>query len=869
MHEKILFCFCLFFLPVMSLFATHQRAGEITYRHIRDLTYEITVITYTYTPSPAKRPEIDVWWGDGTYSTIPRESETNMANNITLNRYIAQHTFPATGNYHITFEDPNRNAGIVNIENSVNIPFFLETILYIHPFLGYNDSPVLLNPPIDNGCYGKPFYHNPGAYDPDGDSLSYSLISCRGYEGEVIPGYKLPAASSHIDIDPVTGDFTWDSPTLNGEYNIAILIREWRAGELIGSIVRDMQISIAPCNNEPPSIEVKDTCVLAGTNLSIPVIAMDPNSTNVTLSATGDLFQLSSLPAVFAETSGAPPLRTTLHWQTICNHVRKNPYTVLFKVTDNGPTVALSNYKQLHIQVIAPAPKNLIATAEGNHVNLSWTADSCPNATGYDLYRRIGSNPFSPDECETGLSPDKGYQRIATLQGYDHTTFTDDGSLLPLHHGHSYCYRVVAFFADGAESIVSTEACVALLGDAPMITHADVEKTDSSKGKIWVRWVPPTILDTNRFPGPRYEYHLFREKNYSGIYEPVAVLQNLKDTSFIDENKDTKNNTYRYKVELHGESAGTLYPIETSDPASTVFLSITPEDRALHLSWTEQVPWQNVKYVIYRLNTGNNAFDSIAETTTQTYIDRHLFNGRTYRYFVKAVGQYTDPDSLFPLYNRSQECQEIPEDKIPPELPEIQFTTDCKTLTLSWQFATDTSCQDLFLYEIYYKPTLNAEFQLWETFTSETYPCHTFLHKRESDANTIIVGCFAIALLDSNGNRSPLSEPVCFDYDQCINYRLPNTFTPNGDGYNDLFRPFPYENVSKIKMHIYDRWGRLVFKTEDPDINWDGHDQHTGLLAAEGMYRYSCEIEVPSLSGTVSIPLHGSILLIRGKKNGM
>ena len=107
--------------------ATHQRAGEISYVYISGLTYEFTIVTYTYTPSPADRPEIEVYWGDGTSTVIPRHSKTNLDNNISRNVYIAQHTFSAAGTFHVTFEDPNRNAGIVNIPSSVEIPFFIET----------------------------------------------------------------------------------------------------------------------------------------------------------------------------------------------------------------------------------------------------------------------------------------------------------------------------------------------------------------------------------------------------------------------------------------------------------------------------------------------------------------------------------------------------------------------------------------------------------------------------------------------------------------------------------------------------------------------------------------------------------------------
>lgn len=146
-------------------FATHQRAGEISYRYISGLTYEFTITTYTYTPSPADRPEIEVVWGDGQTSVIQRNSKVNLENNISRNIYIAQHTFSASGIFHVSFEDPNRNAGIVNIPSSVEVPFFIETTIVINPFIGGNSSPQLMNPPIDNGCTNVIYYHNPGACD--------------------------------------------------------------------------------------------------------------------------------------------------------------------------------------------------------------------------------------------------------------------------------------------------------------------------------------------------------------------------------------------------------------------------------------------------------------------------------------------------------------------------------------------------------------------------------------------------------------------------------------------------------------------------------------------------------------------------------
>jgi len=179
MMRKVIVIF-LILISAMQLYATHQRAGEITYRYLGSLTYEIKVVTYTYTPSLADRPELTVDWGDGTSSIVQRTGEVYFPNDIKYNEYVTTHTYSAPATYVISMEDPNRNYGVINIPNSVNVPFYLETELIVNPFLGPNNSPVLLNSPIDNGCTGTPFIHNPGAYDVDGDSLSYRFISCKG-----------------------------------------------------------------------------------------------------------------------------------------------------------------------------------------------------------------------------------------------------------------------------------------------------------------------------------------------------------------------------------------------------------------------------------------------------------------------------------------------------------------------------------------------------------------------------------------------------------------------------------------------------------------------------------------------------------------
>lgn len=852
------------FICQLALFATHQRAGEITYSHVSGLTYRFTIITYTYTPSAADRPELEIEWGDGTSSIVQRTSKVNMANDISRNTYISEHTYPSTGTYAVSLEDPNRNNGILNIPNSVSVPFYLETVVVVNPFLGANSSPQLLNPPIDDGCRNVTYYHNPGAYDPDGDSLSYRLIDCRGYDGEDIPGYALPFASHSISIDAYTGDLIWDAPTTQGEYNIAILIEEWRHGVLIGSVVRDMQITISECENEPPEIYcVEDTCITAGETLTFSVVAEDPNSTSVALTATGGIFNFSQSHATFASAQGPPPVTGHFHWETECGHVKRAPYTVLFKAMDNGPQVNLTAFKSVTITVVAPKPENLTATPVGNTIALSWDRHVCDNAAGYRIYRREGGYDFEPDTCETGLPSYTGYQLIGTADNVDENFFIDDGSALPLNHGTEYCYRIVAYFADGAESYVSDETCALLNRDVPLLTNVDVVTTDPENGSIFLKWMTPKELDTLQFPGPQYEYQIFRATaNQPGAFSLIHTNTALSDTTFTDNELNTSDLRYFYKIILRAEVQNEMVEVGPSDVASSIYLNIQPLDQALKLEWTETVPWHNVRYTVYRQDEALHQYDSIACVSENHFVDEHLTNGIQYCYYVESAGYYVAPDTAGPFMNRSETQCAVPSDITPPEMPQLVVTTDCENVDFAWTFSNDSAYLDVYQYFIHYKPTYNDPYSIIDSFFYDSDCYHDHCSYQLTDL-PYITGCFSLSAIDTVGNRSALTPEICFDIDACSNYRLPNIITPNGDGVNDELVPFPYDNVAGVDFYLYDRWGRLIYKTNDIDIHWDGTDMYSHRPSSDGVYYYVCYVQLHSLKGVVTQELNGTVTVIR------
>lgn len=57
---------------------------------------------------------------------------------------------------------------------------------------------------------------------------------------------------------------------------------------------------------------------------------------------------------------------------------------------------------------------------------------------------------------------------------------------------------------------------------------------------------------------------------------------------------------------------------------------------------------------------------------------------------------------------------------------------------------------------------------------------------------------------------------------------LPNVFSPNGDGKNDVFSIYGYTNpcTDTIETKIYNRWGKLVFESEETDFEWDGKNKN-------------------------------------------
>ncbi len=860
---------CIAFFSLFLAKATHNRAGEITYRHLTGLTYEVSVTIFADPNSPAiARKEIEVDWGDNTKrDSLNVSQEFNVVPGFIRKRiWTAQHTFPGPGNYSISVTDPNRNGGVDNINNSSAVPFYVASLLRILPIGGvFNSSPELLNDPIDDACVGQPFVHNPGAIDLEGDSLAYAISPSYGIGGAVAPGYTFPPTSNQLYVDPITGDLRWENPSQIGTYNIAIRILEYRNGVLIGDVLRDMQIVVFPgCNNIPPRIAVnRENCIEAGRTLNMPVQGIDQNLGDlVQLSFTGEIFE-SIVPNQAVVNFGpvSNPTNASVIWNTICDNIRPETYSLSIKATDNGSvrgSTDLSAFENASIRVVGPAVNNFTATTQGKNIELNWNTSNCSNAVGYIIYRRLDSSGFTPSDCQIGVPNGIGYEEIFRSNDPNLVSYTDNNEGIGMVPGQRYCYLITARFPGGDEGYASVETCAEISKVVPVMTQVSVESTDVNTGELSLAWSPPDSIDATAFPAP-YRYLLYQKS--SNQYELIDSTSSLVDTTYTLSNQNTEASGMDFQVELYSLGAGRSLLAKTAE-ASSVFLSAAPLDKRLLLTWEVNVPWTNDSFIVYRYNELSMQFDSIGISLDQQYEDVGLSNGRSYCYYVESFGAYNLTSVQKPLRNKSQELCAVPEDLEPPCTPELVAQASCEsnTLTLSWN-NPNLNCPtgDAISYEIYRAPTIALEYQLLDTIANINQL--TYTTELES-----IAGCYAIASVDSSGNRSALSAAACVDY--CPIYELPNIYTPNGDGINDLFVPIEnprFRYVESIDLKVYNRWNQLVFETTKPEINWNGKHSIEGTLVPDGIYFYTCIVNELTLTGTQPRLLKGTITLIDGQ----
>lgn len=841
-------------------------------------------------------------FGDGTNEQQKYKSITDVGNNTLFYVYEFIHTFPAdkiNRGYIIGYRDENRNAGIVNMGGgtSSQIALYISMELGIEAGLGKNQTPQLTIPPIDFGQQGKKFVHNPGAYDVDGDSIAYVPFFPESSKGLAVTPYTDPAVyaggttddglnPAFYSVNSKTGDVVWNAPGIIGLFNVAFKIEEWRtfgrSKVLISYAIRDMQIEVFPGRNNPPIITLpQDVCIEAGKEYTATVRVDDPEKNVTNLISYGGLFESPiNLPKINIQRSTA--FQTSFSWTPSCANVRKRPYQAYFKATDLVGTgnVPLTDIKSYNITVAGPKPTGLKAEADTNKIKLTWNKYNCNSKSNKMLvYRRIGCDTLKTQNCVTG-APNSSYVLIATLN-IDSTRYFDRN----IKRGNVYSYVIAAQFTDGVDlksfSYPSANSCVDLPLIAPIITNVSFEGAE--KNTILIKWQKPLDIDTSKVQGP-YQYVLFKkikgEANYTQLHT-FEQTNTPNDTSFLDISiQPNKNYVYFVQFKYFTKENKPAILEDSSEISTNVSLTTTPIRRGIRLTWEASTPWSNnvnLYHFIWRKRKEDPNFILIDSTKFDQNITKYSFDdvGKyqneplklrdTVRYYVTTAGSYLnnriDPSTLL---NNSFISSGTILDSDPPCAPSLAtYSYDCESFkemppyknNLNWspQPYSEQCDSDIVKYNVYYKTSQESTPNVIATITGDSVA--SFVH---ANLNSV-EGCYYVTALDATGNESTASNELCFQ--NCRLYVLPNVFTPNNSGTNDLFRPIPPSPrfVESVKFKVFNRWGAKVFeRNDDVYLNWDG----SGL--ADGIYFYTASVTyASSTENKQSEELKGWIQIIR------
>jgi gliding motility-associated-like protein len=90
---------------------------------------------------------------------------------------------------------------------------------------------------------------------------------------------------------------------------------------------------------------------------------------------------------------------------------------------------------------------------------------------------------------------------------------------------------------------------------------------------------------------------------------------------------------------------------------------------------------------------------------------------------------------------------------------------------------------------------------------------------------------------------------------------IPNAFTPNNDGINDVFLPSVNGPITRARLDVFDRWGELIFSTENTAAGWNG--ESNGTAVQDAVYSWTLTYKAVTSEGVQQEFLTGHVTLLR------
>lgn len=391
-------CCKLFFLVFCILgiqhqtWATHAVGADLTYTCLGGNTYEVTLRFYRDCGGVAapSNPSISIS-GSSSCASVTSSVNLSLVSSQEVSQvcagaqtscaggsiqgtqeyvYRGQVQLPAgCDSYTISFTECDRNSSITNIQSN-NTCIYIETVINTN-LAPCNNSPQFNNLPVLYSCQAQLSQFNHGFYDTDGDSLSFTLVNPKTTGGANIPFVSGLSATTPLRLatgttfqfNSANGQMTFTPAANTGQVAvISVLIEEFRNGQKIGSMIRDLQMIVsASCTSVPPvagSITPSSGTVngnliasCGGPPLVIDFSVSDPDVADI-LTASSDISTV--ITGATTAVTGTNPINIRLTIPTASLPSGNYPFTIT--VNDGScpnPNIQIIGY---NLQITNPSP---------------------------------------------------------------------------------------------------------------------------------------------------------------------------------------------------------------------------------------------------------------------------------------------------------------------------------------------------------------------------------------------------------------------------------------------------------------------------------------------------------------------------------
>lgn len=436
------------------------------------------------------------------------------------------------------------------------------------------------------------------------------------------------------------------------------------------------------------------------------------------------------------------------------------------------------------------------------HVIISWFPSDSADVVGYVIYRSVNA---LWQTVATVPTPATSYIDI-TAQGNFHpelyriAAYDEAGNYSPMTPANQYQNTIYTF---PYQDSLNCHFAIRLTWNRYINWAEGVKEYQifySQNGS------PYTLLATANGSADEY-YHMDVDDNSQYCYV-VRAVSNLGKTS-------TSNKTCYY----------------TNLPNLPEFINAdyaTVENNAIKLSFTLDTNATICNYKLFRSESGQNFLQIASYNQSKqlkyTYTDNNVNVENNYHYKLVSYDQCNNPRLESNLASNI--------------VVKVQGNDEVQNLVQwnyyrNWIVGTDS----VKLYRIIGdSPPELIDMQL----LADTFKLDDLTNLVMYNPSITNKFCYYVELSERIGNPygvRGISKSNIACATQFARVFVPNTFSPDGDGLNDIFKPSTaFVSKEGYSFKVFDRWGGVVFETTDPSVGWDGK---SGVgLAPPGMYTY-------------------------------